>query len=252
MHNDPGEIFKRCILAKKHLLKPLLHESAQKDCNKIFKWILQHVNEEELKTFLKTETTTFFHSIAKGRGETYDIYLRLVEKLVPEGSNSSDMAFLKEILEKQDEEGNSALHLAAKEPITEDNLKIISNMLEKGVNPAQKNKAGDTFLVGNMSLRLRQYINQEKDEWFSKLIQNDELLKNFIELQDDELCSSIFHRFSRLTNKGTKKGAVHPIELLDKLWNSRDVLKNSLDVLLRWEGMYTYMFLLSYPLHYNS
>ena len=147
---------------------------------------------------------------------------------------STDVNVLKGFLEKQDENGNTALHLSAIEPITEENLKIITKMLQKGVNPAQKNKAGDTFLVGNMSLRLRQHINQEKDEWFANLIKNDELLKNFIELQDDDIFCSILKRFSRLT---TTKGAVHPIELLDYIWMSRDVLKNSLNELLSWEGI---------------
>ena len=237
MHNDPGEIFNRCILAKKHLLKPLLHESAQKDCNKIFKWILQNVNEEELKTYLTTETTTFFHSIAKGRGETYDMYQRLVEKLVPEdGSDKSKaISLLKEILEKQDEDGNSALHLAAKEPITEDNLKMISNMLEKGVLPSLKNKVDETFLQmsQSMSLRLRQHINLMEDDWFASLIKNDELLTSFIKLQDDDIFCSILKRFSKLT---MTKGAVHPIKLLDYIWMSRDVLPKSLDELLSWEG----------------
>ena len=117
-----------------------------------------------------------------------------------------------EILCQQDNDDNTALHIAAKEP-TDDKLKIIANMLERGAIPSKKNKNNETFLKMslNMPIKLRDHINKMEDSWFEELIKNEELLLSFVDLGEpddggagDAIFWSILKKFSSLTaTKGT-------------------------------------------------
>ena len=143
-------------------------------------------------------------------------------------------SFLEQLFCQVDQNKNTALHIAAMEPITDQKLTLISKMLEKGAKPSMKNENDLTFLNMslNMSQKLYAHINNMDEDWFRNLITSEEL-KGFIDLKDDELFCSMLNKFSKLTNT---EEAMHPIKLLHQIWNDRKVLEKSFHQLLIWEA----------------
>ena len=149
--------------------------------------------------------------------------------------------YLQDLFAKKDKDGNTVLHIAAQEPITDQKLKMISDMLEKGAIPSETNKKGETFLKMSLGMpqRLCAHINKMDDNWFKHLISNREVLQSFIALKDDDIFSTMLKRFSAIAEDETDKAKqVHPITLLDYIWEDKKVLDDSFHELMIWEAKY--------------
>ena len=148
---------------------------------------------------------------------------------------SDNKEYLEKIFSKVDKYGNTALHIAAQEPITDQKVYMIFDMLEKGALPLLKNKADNTFL--EMSLdgaqRIRGHIQYNLDSlWFKHLMSNRKVLESFIELKDDDMIKTIFKRFRTLSDTDQ----FHPMTLFNNIWEHRNVMENSWNELIIWEA----------------
>ena len=233
---SPEDVLEDLMKDKPELQTALLHEAAENDCEKIFKWILGGMTPDRLRKMVSYDTgsATIFHSIAKGKTqEAFELYDKMMKKL----KDLKDDSIVKELLEKCDTDGNSILHVAAKEPTTSAKLRIVTSLLEKGVNPAVKNKNDDTFLMMSVGMdqKLLEHVKNMSTEWFSHLKENQEILSNFIELKNDPIFCAILRKFM---HPDLQKETVHPMDLLDKIWDQRDVLKDSKEQLLIWEAKF--------------
>ena len=217
-------------------MEDLLHEAAIHDCHLIFKWILESKPTTWHRDCFKKDQDkgTLFHSIVKGQTRSFELYNELLKHL---DFHDDEKESLKEMFEKVDKDQNTVLHIAAIEPITDEKLKIISDMLKQGAIPSLKNKNGQTFLEmsSGMSHKLCTHINNMEDDWFKNLIQNKKLLKSFIDLRDDTIFCAMLKKFSNLSNV---EGAEHPIDFIEHIWNNKKVLKESFKQLLIWEANY--------------
>lgn len=209
------------------------------ETNHKLKWLL-----ESCKGQLKAKDKgTFFHSIAACEADSCNLYDTLLRELKKgEGQD----AFLNQLLEHKDGDGNTVLHKAAKhDPVTHDKLEMITKLLQQGALPAKTNNEGKTFLKMSIGVgpRLCDYISSKMpDHWFSALAENKELLRSFIDMDDDDIFCEILKKFSKLSEQtaDTEKDRApgeknHPMEFLDYLWDKRDVLPKSFDQLLTWE-----------------
>ena len=224
---DRDKTFDKYIRSRVELRKPLLKRSAEGDCETIFIMTLDCVeNQWLIDTFMKDGEENLFHCIMKGYKHSKKLYDILMNKAKKDG-----ISYLKQ----KDMDGNLPLHIAASDPVSDDKLNIIADMLEKGAIPSTRNNNGVTFLQMslNMPQKLQAHINKMGNEWFSKLITDTKLLKSFINLEDDAICSSIFEKLSKLPNTDVTR---HPIDLLEHIWNYRKILPKTFNELLIWEA----------------
>ena len=232
-----GDVFKNCISQNPDLQGDLMHKAAENDCEKIFKWILGSVSSKWLREMIENDpNTTIVHSIAKGKTCSLELFKLVIKKL----SKLDDQVVIKDLLGKTDINGNTALHIAAKEP-SNDKLEIITSLLERGANPAHKNNNDDTFLMMSVGMEqnLCAHVKNMPDKWFENLMKNQELLGNFIELENDSIFCAILKKFMLLSKFDHQDPArVHPITLIDKIWNKRGLLKESMHQLEIWEAKF--------------
>ena len=243
MDTEPAKTFNKAIgdnEKAQEILEELLHEAAIHDCDKIFTWILASKEKNWLRSCFKKESYrgTFFHSIAKGKTKSFQLYEDVLQNLK---IKSNEKQYVTNIFAKKDKDENTVLHIAAQEPITDQKLKIISAMLEKGAIPSIRNKNGETFLKMSLGMpqRLCAHINNMNDQWFKHLIRNRKVLEGFIELKNDDIFSTMLKRFGALVNiEKDKEQQVHPITLLHYMWDDRKVFEKSFHELLIWEAKY--------------
>ena len=105
-------------------------------------------------------------------------------------------------------------------------LQLMAKMLEGGANPNLLNKNGENFLST---------LKKLPDEWFEEhLMVNEKLRGILIEKGNDASLSFIFDKFRELNPEGDNQ--IHPIHLAREIFEKRELLKNSFQKLLVWEG----------------
>ena len=109
---------------------------------------------------------------------------------------SADMEDLADALSNKDSSGNSLYHLAAQDPINEDKLTIIHQLLILGVDPFLKNLDNQTFLQmsANVKPQLIHFLENSLSSCDFECYKSLSVLHPIIRLGDDALLSSILNR----------------------------------------------------------
>ena len=243
MDTNPTKTFQNAFgnNEKAHgILDDLLHEAAIHDYDTIFTWILASKDKKWLRDcFAKTgDRGTFFHSIAKGNTKSFKLYHDVLKNLE---IGNEEQHFMKELFAKKDIDHNTVLHIAAQEPITNQKLKMISDILAKGGIPSMKNKKGETFLKMSPKIpqRLCEHIKSMDDNWYMRVISNIEVLESLIILKDDDIFSTLVKAFTASAEYNLDKvKLVHPITLLHYIYEDKEILENSFHELMMWEAKY--------------
>ena len=243
MDPNPAETFRNAFgdfEKGQEILQDLLHEAGMNDCDKIFAWILAMKHRTWLRDCIikAGEKGTIFHSIAKGNTKSFKMYQDVLKNLE---IRYEDMHFITEMFAKKDIDGNTVLHIAAQDPITNQKLQMISDILARGGIPSLRNKKGETFLKMSPKIqqRLCEHFKSMDDDLLEQIISNREVLESLIILKDDDIFSTLVKAFTASTEYNLDKvNQVHPITLLRYIYEDKEILENSFHELMIWEAKY--------------
>ncbi len=225
------------FLTEKHKQDPeyamnQLGEAAKQSCEKLFRLLIKQSPKiskkilHDIETKLKQkESTTILHNVCMGG--SIKIY-ELLQESMPQFRDK--LRFINHL----DEKGNTALHVAASRP-TQGKIEIILKLISEGVDPSKKNKDNRTFLDMSVNTKsmVRQKLEQADEAEFRAMSADQEGLKKFIKLGDDDILQEILTKFKdHPSNEDT-----HPIDLIQDIWPyaKADKMPNSFKQLLLWE-----------------
>jgi hypothetical protein len=126
----------------------------------------------------------------------------------------------------QDFEGETALHFAALEPITEDKLLVILELLASGVHGDIKNQFNETFLDGRPLLmpKLVRHLQTAQQDTIEALIDDDNTA-NIVKVNNDHI---LFTLITRGFDFNAKRD---PMITIPHIWPNRENLPETFKLL---------------------
>jgi hypothetical protein len=126
----------------------------------------------------------------------------------------------------QEFEGDTALHFAAVEPITEDKLLVILELLASGVHGDIKNQFNETFLDGRPLLmqKLSRHLKTAQQDTIEALLDKDNQA-NIVKVNNDHVLFTLLKRgFDLNANRD-------PMVTIPLIWPNRENLPETLKLL---------------------
>ncbi len=217
----------------------MVAKAARESCTKVFGLLIEKSKDienviiEDAKTKIMGEegkSTTILHETCHGGSK------RIFDQLCKTMEKFPDLKA--QFLNHLDEAGNSALHIASKQP-TEEKADIMIKLIAMGVDPTRKNDNNQDFLKvsasGMTKNLLLKRLETAGEETFDEIRSDRDCLKKFIDLGDDELFQVILTKL-KSNDIGDEKGKrMHPITLIKDIWDLRKKMGQSYKQLILWE-----------------
>ena len=136
-------------------------------------------------------------------------------------NNEKELHSVAKIFDEEFTGEYAILHLLSKDPLNEEQMVSIMDMLQHGVKPDKKNDKNQTFLeTSSIKLKLILKIQDAPPGWIKTLWDDKDIIKHWINLKDDELLSMILKQMKTVIPETSS--AFNPFDntIAMKLWNT--------------------------------